>query len=481
MQSTPKLSRRQALSSVAALLSLPAFSAFLPGGKASAGARFSPSCSTFLDAVRHGQLERVARMLAEDAGLARAVDDRGRSAFVLAHLHGHVQVAERLRAADLELDIVEAVLAEDWERFEELARAHPEQLHGAHPIGGTPLYAAALVGSLDFWRLRSLGCRPDHAPNGGNGFTPARGAMESARSSWARIALTDLCGNGADVNAPQRGGSSVLHGAVLRRDEGLCRLAIRKGADTTALDQQGRSPQALSAAIGWEAGERLLAESERLPRDDRSSRLALDANRDPIVWPDLSDVPQELQSQVTGNSHFRMSRVRELVAADERLVFSLSTDDELPIEASAHTGAREIIRYHLDHGAPLSLPTAVSLGDLEAVSAWLEGRPSLVNERGAHDFPVMHYAVLGGGSIEMAEHLVRYGVPVDQESMGATALHWCVLRQEHDLARWLLEHDADPEAVAYKWNRAGQTPLQFAGAEGDGAMAAILREAGANR
>jgi len=470
-----QLSRRQAISSLGALLSLPCLSSFTAG---SAGfGLLDPGA--FLSAVRRGELESVRRMLAQDAGLAHARDDDGRSAFVLAYVHGHEDVAGLLLETGLELDLVEAVLAQDWTRFEALGQAHPELLNRAHPVGGTPMYAAALAGSLGFWRLRSLGCRRDVRPEGGTGFTAARGAMESARGAWARIALADLCGNGCDVNAQQRGGSSVLHGAVLRRDETLVRLAIRKGADVDAVDEAGRTAQALAREIGWEAGVKLLTSHEQLPRDYRASRFALDANHEPILRPDLSDVPQELQNQVTGSSHGNLARVRELVSSDDRLVFSISTDDELAIEACAHTGARPVIRYHLDQGAPLSLPTAVSLGDLDAVAYWLEQDPLLVNERGAHDFPVLWYAGLGGGSVEMAELLLHFDVPVDQESVGTTALHLCARRGHRDLARFLIENDADVEAVGYKWSRDGQTPLQVAVSEGNTTMVALLKDAGA--
>ncbi len=463
--------RRRALASLGALLSLP----LLPWPPI----RVGRSPSAFLDAVRRGELERVRALLAADPGLASACDERGRSAFVLAHLHGHEAVAALLRASGIELDLVESVLAQDWERVRALAAERPERLASAHPIGGTPLYAAALVGCLDLSRLRSLGCAPDAAPEGGTGFTPARGALESARAAWARIALSDLCGNGADPNARQRGGSSVLHGAVARRDEMLVRLAIRKGADVGRVDDAGRTAEALASELGWEAGAALLAAHERLPRDHRASRCVLDANRAPIEVPDLSDLSADLRRRVAGPAHFDLDGVRALVDAEPRLVFALSADDELPIEACAHTGARPIVRYLLERGAPLSLPTAVSLGDRDAVTFWLERDRRLVHERGAHDFPLLWYAVLGGGGVEMAELLARHGVGVDQESMGTTALHWCAKRGEHDLARWLLERGADLDAVGHKWSRAGETPLAIARARGDARMAALLADAGA--
>lgn len=476
-------SRRQALASVAALL---VWSAALPRSLSARGSLATPHPSrldarAFLAAVVAGDLGQVKRLLGAEVALARATDGSGRSAFVLAHLHGHVEVAAALRETGLELDLVEAVLAEDWPRMEALAAAEPALLERSHPVGGTPLYAAALVGSHDMHRLRSLGCDPDLAPEKGSGWTPARGALEGANPGWARIALCDLLGNGGDPNAPQKGGSSILHGAVLRRDETLVRLALRKGASVEARDAAGRSARELAVEIGWQAGAELLRHPERLPRDNRSSRFALDANREPVRRPDVSDVPPATQNRVTGSSHGKLAVVRELVGRDKRLAFSISTDDELAIEACAHTGARPIIRYHLDQGAPLSLPTAVSLGDLEAVSFWLERDPTLIHERGAHDFPLMWFALLGeeqrGEAVGMAERLVRHGAAADQETMGTTALHLCAKHDARDLAAYLLEQGADPRAKGYKFHRDGRTPLEIALEEGHTEMAELLRKA----
>ena len=467
-----KLSRRQSLQLIGSLsaLGLSAGSAWArPGG------RVQEAPSEFLEAVIAGRLEEVRAWLKRDPSLATSADAAGRSAFVLAHLHGRSEVAEQLSVLGLELDLVEAVIAEDWKRMEQLAKADPGLVHAAHPVGGTPLYAAALVGSLGFWRLRGLGCDPDLAPAGGSGLTPARGALESLDESWARISLSDLCGNGSDINAPQPKGDSVLHACVARRSELLLRLAIRKGADVLAKNAAGQTPLALAQSIKWQAGVGLLENQASLPRDNRSSRKALDADGEAIEWPDLSSYSQAQQSEVTGNSHMNLKRVKELVSQDRRLVFSLSTDDELPIEASAHLGSKDIIRYHLDQGAPFSLPSAVSLGDEAQVKFWLDKDPTLIHERGAHDFPLMWFVVYGGASISMAELLLQRGASLEQESMGTTALHCCVERGQHELAEWLLVQGADREAIGFKGDRRGNTPLELAQARGDAKMISILK------
>ncbi len=479
------VNRRQLICSFGTTLAYARLRPLLRGREPAAGA--APSLTgpagtdPFLAAVIAGDLERVRALLADDPKLATCRDDRDRSAFVLAFVHGHLDVAEAIQDTGIELDTIEAVLAADWDRFAACVEADREDLTRAHPIGGTPLHAAALSGCTSNWRLRSAGCEPDAIPAGGNGFTAARTAMDAAHPHWARIALADLCSNGADVNAAQRGGSSVLHGAVRHRDEKLVRLAVRKGADVTAKDAEGRTAADLATASGWAAGAKLLGNHATLPRDNRASRFALDANREPIEFPDMSAVPQELQSRVTGNSHFRLPVVRDLLKQNPQLTFSISTDDELAIEASAHIGSRDIIRLHLDHGAPLSLPTAVSLGDLESVKFWLDRDPTLVHERGAHDFPPLFFAVFGEGSVEMAELLLARGTPIDQDSAGHTALHWCVKRREHDLAAFLLENGADSEPVGHLWERAGETPLQVARAADDQKMIAVLEGAGARR
>ena len=441
------IDRRQALSSIGAFLSLSTHS--LAG--IAAGRKPSPkTCADFLAWVQAGDADKVSGMLSQDASLARSKDPQGRSAFSLAHVHGHPKVAKLLSDTGLELDLVESILAEDWPRFDGLAKKHEGELNRAHAIGGTPMYAAALVGSLDFWRLRSVGCLPDQVPVGGSGLTAFRAAVDSVNPNWARISMCDLGGNGSSINAPQRAGNSVLHACVERKDAMLVRLAIRKGADVAARDEAGRTPLALAEQIGWKAGLSLLQAEASLPRDNRSSRFALDANREPIQRPDLSDVPQALQSQVTSNSHGRLAKVKELVAKDKRLIFSISTDEELAIEASAHLGNRPLMRFHLDQGAPLSLPTAVSLGDLSTTRFLLEKDSDLANERGAHDFPVMWFSLLGGASVEMAEELVLRGVPVDQESMGTTTLHWCVRRNALELAAFLLKSGCDPQPLGFK-------------------------------
>jgi len=433
----------------------------------------------FLRAVREGDAERVDAMLAADSGLAASADGEGRTALVLAFLAGERGIAARLLAEELELDVVESALAEDWERFERLAAADRAGLDAAHPIGGTVLWGAARTGTPELYRLRYEGCDPDGNPPGSSGLTPARAAVDCPDAVGAYVTLVDLLGNGSDPNAPQRGGDSVLHAAVRRRDERLVGLALRKHADPDARDARGRTPLGLARELEWGPGVRLLEGQAGVARDHRSSRYAYDWNREPVRPLDLADVPRMRQSLVTGSSHAKLEVVRGLLAEDPRLVWSVSADAELAIEACGHTGNRAIIRLHLDHGAPLSLPTALSLGELDFARFLLADDPLRIHERGPHDFAVLWYAAIGGGSVEAAELLLEAGAPVDQESLGVTCLHWAAMRGQLDLVSCLAERGADLERVGYKFDRAGQTPLALARAKGRDEAVRRLQDLGA--
>jgi len=397
---------------------------------------------------------------------------------VLARLSGANAVATRLLEEGLEQDLVEAVLAENWTRVEELVRSDPSRLEAIHPIGGGALFAAGRCGIREMYRLRALGSDPD-AP--GAGFTPARGAIDCVNTTEALYSTTELLSNGADVNAPQRTGSSILHGAVLRQDLELVRLALRKGGDVTARNDAGETALKTAQRIGWDAGVALLRNHESVARDHRSSRFAFDAHGEPIKFQRLDDVSRADQSAVTSSSHGNLQAVERLLSDDPRKVFSISTDDELAIEACAHTGNRPIIRTHLKHGAPYSLPTAVVNGDLAFALFLLDDDPLRIHERGAHDFPVLWYAALGGDQVELAEALIDRGTPVDQESAGTTTLHLCAARGRPDLARFLISQGADIHARGYGKERLGQTPLQAARARGNTELEKLLLAAGAER
>ena len=438
-----------------------------------------PTTAAFLAAVAAGRIDEVRAQLAARPTLANAHDAPGRSALVLALLGQHTDVADALLERGADVGLVEAVMLADWERATEWAERDPSRLDAWHPVGGTPLYAVARAGHASFYRLQDLGADPDANPAGRLGVTPAYGALQCPRASDALRTLVALLSNGAHANAPQRGGDSLLHAAARRGDPAIVRYLLRRGADADARDDHFASPVDLARAHGRVEAAALLAQPDAVPRDDMTTRYAEDASGAPVQWPDLSDVTQAQQSAVTGPSHFDLDAVRAAVADEPRRSFSRSTQGELAVEACGHMGNRAIMRYHLDHGVPQSLCTSLSLGDLARARSLLARHPHAIHERGPHDFAPLWYAVIGRGGVEAAELLLAAGVPVDQESTGTTTLHWAAQAGQLDLIAWLVERGADIDAVGYKFERDGQTPLQSARERGRDDAARLLVDLGA--
>jgi len=433
----------------------------------------------FIAAVTAGDLPQVRAMLSERPTVVNAVDEAGRSALVLAYLSGHETVAQALLEHSPELGLVEAVMIPDWTRAEAAWRDDPLALDAWHPVGGTPLYAAARRGVAGLGRLQDWGADPNGNPRGSVGVTPLYGALQCAEFVRAWKTTITTVSSGADVNAPQRNGDSPLHLAARRGEPELIVFLLRRGADPTALDSRGRTPLEHALRADNAKAAAILRSPAAVPRDDDSLRLTYDASGGRVAWPDTSDIPVELQTLVTGASHGRLSTVRAKVQEDARLVFSTSAQGEVAVEACGHVGNREILAFHLDRGAPMSVCTSIAAGALDRTRALLAENPGSVHERGPHDYAAMWYPAIGGGNVEAAEILLDHGCPVDQESFGTTGLHWAVLGGHRDLVAYLVDNGADVNAVGRVFKTTGQTPLAFAEKAGRTKIAGILKDAGA--
>ncbi len=445
-----------------------------------ATARESPR-RRLLAAVAVGDLDAIRELLDVDPGLVHSRDDQGRSAFTVALLARQPEAAALLRERGHRLDVHEAALALEWETFEAMAEEAPGALNRDHAVGGTAMYAAAIGGAgSQIWRVYSPGGDPNLRPGGETLWTPVRAALEHPDLSTAEQTAASLLSNGADASASQPGGSSVLHAAAARGSLTIVEMLIRKGADISARDADGHTPADLAEASGHSAVVEELRHHDRIPRDHSSSRLAYDIEGRPYQAPELSAYSSSTRLRLVGASHGNFDRVREVVGQHPLLAHAVATTTEMAVEAGAHTGRKPIVDYLLEQGAPYSLPTAVMRGDTSRVKALLAEDPLRIHERGAHDFALLWYPVIGGGLVELMELLLAAGAEVErQHFLGTTALHWAAMGGEIDLVELLLSNGADPNRVGRKFDPSGQTPLELAEARGHDQVATLLRDRGA--
>lgn len=426
----------------------------------------------FRRAAESGDLEKVRALLTRDRALAWSRDERGRSVAVLACLAGHPEVVPLLREHGLELDLVEAAMTADWERARLLLEPAPDQVHLLHPFGGTALHGAALLGHGErLFELQSYGADADANPAGGCGQTPMRLAFEGRDRGKVEATVAALLGNGADPNAPQKDGDQPLHAAARAGHSHLVKLLLRKGAAPAPRNAAGLTPLDLAETQGDAAAIALLRHPETVRKDYRGSRFAPAAGGRPYAPPSI-ELPRLRINRMVGAAHGNFDQVRAEVKSRPELAFAISSLDEMTIEASAHVGRADLVRFFLELGLPQSLLTSLTAGDLARARQLLAEDPRCIDERGPHDLPITFYPSFTGGNLDAAALLIDQGVDVGADKMGHTALHVAARMGQTELAELWLAAGADPGARTR--DAAAATPVELARQQGHEQLAALL-------
>lgn len=429
----------------------------------------------FRRAVEAGDLEQVRRDLVRDPALAWSRDEKGRSVAVLALLAGHPQIFALFREFGLKPDLIETVMAGDWEAMRPMLEAAPEQVHLLHPFGGNAMHAAALIGHGErTFEVQTYGGDVNSNPPGGCGRTPLRLAFEGRDPRRVEATVANLLGNGADPNAPQKDGDSALHAAARAKNAYLVRMLLRKGADPAVRNAAGETPLALAEKAGDRDSVALLQKPEQVRRDHRASRFAASAQGRPYDPPAL-ELPRLRINRLVGAAHRDLDTVRAEVARHPALAFAISSQDEMAVEAGAHVGRQDIVRFFIDHGVPQSLATSITAGDLKHARHLLKEDPRCIDERGAHDLPLTFFPSFVGGNVEAAQLLIENGVDVGAERFGTTALHVAARMGHAELVEIWLKHGADKNAKTR--DEAAATPLDFARKAGHSRVVELLEKA----
>jgi uncharacterized protein len=200
-----------------------------------------------ISAVRAGNGERVAALIAEDPGLASARDEQGVSALLHARYMGRDDLVELIRPIVEPVDIAEAAAVGDAGRAAELLGGEPALAHGQSADGFTPLHYAAFFGHPGIARvLVEHGADVAAVANNPMMVQPLHSAAAAGQTDIVGLLLEA----GADPDARQQGGFVALHAAAQLGDGEMVRLLLDHGADPAAVTDDGRT----AAGIAQEAG-----------------------------------------------------------------------------------------------------------------------------------------------------------------------------------------------------------------------------------
>jgi uncharacterized protein len=173
-----------------------------------------------------------------------------------------------------------------------------------------------------------------------------------------------------------------------------------------------------------------------------------------------------------------LDRVAALLDGDPALA-GVAENGVTPVLLAIYHGRKDVARMLVERGAPLSFGEACALGDGERVRQMLAADPRLLHTRTADGYPPMAMAIFFGHG-ELARWLIEQGADVHAYAENANRVapvHAAAAACDRETMRLLLEKGADPDARQVS----DYTPLHGAASRGDVEMAKLLLAHGAQR
>ncbi len=172
----------------------------------------------------------------------------------------------------------------------------------------------------------------------------------------------------------------------------------------------------------------------------------------------------ELQELIDAIKSNDKGKVRELLAADPRLV-SLPTGDTVSLVLlAAYNGRKDIAQMLIDAGARLDIFEACATGQIKRVQELIKEKPDRVNSFASDGFTPLGLAAFFGYADIVTFLLAKGANPnlASKNEQRVTPLHSAVAAGHFDIAGVLLENGAKVNVQ----QEDGFTPLQEAAANG---------------
>lgn len=200
-----------------------------------------------MTAISSGDLDGLRRILEEDRGAARARNEAGVSAVLMARYHGRQEMVDLLLEFEPELDLFDAAALGDVPRVRELLEADPSLTGRYAGDGFTALHLAAFCGQLAVMELLiDRGADVCAVTTNDMRVQP----IHSAAAAQSNEAVDLLLRHGADPDAQQHGGWTALQAAAQHGDEQMVSTLLSHGADPQVRSDDGRTAMDLAQEQG---------------------------------------------------------------------------------------------------------------------------------------------------------------------------------------------------------------------------------------
>ncbi len=268
-------------------------------------------------------------------------------------------------------------------------------------------------------------------------------------------ALRDLIASGADVDAPHGDGTTALHWAAHRGDAIAFDLLLEAGATADATNDLGATPLWVAARSGSDAiVDRLLAagadpnaslkmgETPVMVAARSGSLAAVQSLLDYGADANAAERERGQTPLMWAAAQGHAAVVRALVAAGADVHARSTVWNQLENTAGNTNPSGN---FRMAHGGSTPLLIVARNGDVETARALVEAGAD-INDTAAAGTSALVIAAHSGHSA-LAIYLLEQGAKPNAADAGYTPLHAAVLRSDVALARALLRHDADADAV----------------------------------
>lgn len=483
--------------------------------------------------------ERVKALIAE--GMAPdARDTTGKTALFYAAQSGNMEIAQLLVTHGASIDAqdrwqITPLHAALRRRRTDVARflvSAGAQVTVQTYDGETPLHAAAQMGDVEIVRLLVIRGAEINATTR-TGDTPLLWAAKEGRHEIAKF----LIAKGADVNA--QGGddfASPLHVAAEMDHIPLVRLLLDSGARIDPRDRLGRTPAVRAMQRGHRnlvsiliaAGAEVDLHLAAYLGDVTIAKRLIETGTDVNIRDDLDNTPLHYaaRSGQAAVADVLIANGAEVDAEDEHgntplhlatkhvevtkvLVdhgADLNARDQggrTALQEAVSYGTREVVDLLVDRGAEIDLHLAAYIGRLDKVKELVAGGadvnlghnqldesiikglsavyPEAAEEKSTHRADTPLHRAVQGGHADVVDCLLSAGADLEaQDVEGRTALHEAAYLGFTEIAKTLIAHGANVNAVAGTSWRYGDTPLQMAAHGGHTATVALLVAHGAD-
>ncbi len=428
-------------------------------------------------AIKSGDKEQVAKILNEESGLRNIQDEKGRSLLWFAALNNHKELFPIIKSTEYVADIFDMVAIADTETLNNLIKKDASILNISNKSGYTPLLAAAECGQgASAETLIGVGAWID-AQLPITKSAPIHLALQYPDITEANWMVQVMLGNGGNPNITDEKENTPLHFAVVANDGFSVKMLLRKRADVSLMNKEGRTAENMFAASTPDKIKQFFRQNKNAKKDLYITRFnTKDGTK--ISRDDTYGLPYILINDFVTNAHFNIEKTKKLLKQIPDLLLARATWDEIGVEGCTHLGNEALCNFLLDSGSPLSICGATMLGFEQQVKTLIKNNPLTINDRGPHDFPLIWYTAIGKPKPHIAEFLISQGADINANIRGRSVLSECARRNHAELTELLVQKGADINMLSVSSFLTG-TPLQVAKDWKSDNVVSVLKKYGA--